>query len=69
VFITKSAANHLQDILSEFDFRYNARKISDTDRTLLAISQASGKEASTAGPQQSPVLALRTAPARAIRAA
>ena len=30
-------------ICAEFDFRYNARKISDTDRTLLALSQAEGK--------------------------
>ena len=35
--------HHLHRYLSEFDFRYNARKISDTDRTLLAISQAEGK--------------------------
>jgi hypothetical protein len=36
-------SHHLHRYLSEFDFRYNARKISDTDRTLLAISQAGGK--------------------------
>jgi len=35
--------HHLHRYLSEFDFRYNARKISDTDRTLLALSQAEGK--------------------------
>jgi transposase-like protein len=35
--------HHLHRYLSEFDFRYNARKISDTDRTLLALSQADGK--------------------------
>lgn len=35
--------HHLHRYLSEFDFRYNARKISDTDRTILALSQAEGK--------------------------
>jgi transposase-like protein len=35
--------HHLHRYLSEFDFRYNARQISDTERTLLAISQAEGK--------------------------
>ena len=35
--------HHLHRYLSEFDFRYNARKISDTERTLLALSQAEGK--------------------------
>jgi hypothetical protein len=36
-------SNHLHRYLAEFDFRYNARKISDPDRTLLALSQAEGK--------------------------
>jgi transposase-like protein len=36
-------SQHLHRYLAEFDFRYNARKISDTDRTLLALSQAEGK--------------------------
>jgi len=36
-------SHHLHRYLSEFDFRYNARKISDTERTLKAISQAEGK--------------------------
>lgn len=36
-------SHHLHRYLSEFDFRYNARKIDDTQRTLLAISQAEGK--------------------------
>lgn len=36
-------SHHLHRYLAEFDFRYNARKISDTDRTLLALSQAEGK--------------------------
>src|SRR5882724_9648409 len=35
--------HHLHRYLAEFDFRYNARKISDTDRTLLALSQVEGK--------------------------
>ena len=35
--------HHLHRYLSEFDFRYNARKISDTERTLLALRQADGK--------------------------
>ncbi|HEY6768583.1 MAG TPA: IS1595 family transposase [Candidatus Sulfotelmatobacter sp.] len=35
--------HHLHRYLAEFDFRYNARKISDTERTLLALSQAEGK--------------------------
>ena len=34
---------HLHRYLSEFDFRYNARKIKDGDRTLLAIKGADGK--------------------------
>jgi transposase-like protein len=34
---------HLHRYLSEFDFRYNARKISDGDRTLLAINSVGGK--------------------------
>jgi transposase-like protein len=36
-------SQHLHRYLAEFDFRYNARKISDTERTLLALSQAEGK--------------------------
>jgi transposase-like protein len=36
-------SHHLHRYLAEFDFRYNARTISDTDRTLLALSQAEGK--------------------------
>jgi transposase-like protein len=35
--------HHLHRYLTEFDFRYNARKISDSERTLLALSQAEGK--------------------------
>jgi transposase-like protein len=34
---------HLHRYLSEFDFRYNARKICDGDRTLLALKSTSGK--------------------------
>ena len=34
---------HLHRYLSEFDFRYNARKIKDGERALLAIKRVSGK--------------------------
>jgi len=34
---------HLQRYLSEFDFRYNARKISDVERAERALSQIEGK--------------------------
>ncbi len=34
---------HLHRYLAEFDFRYNARKIEDGERTALAIRNASGK--------------------------
>ena len=34
---------HLQRYLDEFDFRYNARKIADGERTALAIKGISGK--------------------------
>jgi transposase-like protein len=36
-------SHHLHRYLAEFDFRYNARKVSDTERTLLALSRAEGK--------------------------
>lgn len=35
--------NHLHRYLAEFDFRYNARKVSDGDRTDLAMSGFRGK--------------------------
>ncbi len=35
--------NHLHRYLSEFDFRYNARDVSDGERALLAIKQTGGK--------------------------
>jgi transposase-like protein len=35
--------NHLHRYLSEFDFRYNAREISDVERRNLAIQQVGGK--------------------------
>lgn len=35
--------HHLHRYLSEFDFRYNARKVSDGERTALAIRGAEGK--------------------------
>jgi transposase-like protein len=34
---------HLQRYLNEFDFRYNARRISDGDRAMLAIRGVGGK--------------------------
>ena len=34
---------HLHRYLSEFEFRHNARKLSDGERTVLAIKQANGK--------------------------
>lgn len=34
---------HLQQYLNEFDFRYNARKVKDGERSLLAIKGADGK--------------------------
>lgn len=34
---------HLHRYLAEFDFRYNARKIEDGERTALAIQGAEGK--------------------------
>jgi hypothetical protein len=35
--------HHLHRYLSEFDFRYNSRKSSDGQRTLLAIKRIEGK--------------------------
>jgi transposase-like protein len=34
---------HLHRYLSEFDFRYNARKVTDAERTRAALGQVSGK--------------------------
>jgi transposase-like protein len=34
---------HLHRYLSEFDFRYNARKITDAERTRIALLQTAGK--------------------------
>lgn len=34
---------HLQNYLSEFDFRYNSRKVSDTERTIMALGGIEGK--------------------------
>ena len=50
--------HHLHRYLAEFDFRYNARKISDTDRTLLALSQAEGKRLQLRESANSPIGAL-----------
>lgn len=35
--------DHLDAYLSEFDFRYNYRKVSDTERTMLAMKGIEGK--------------------------
>jgi transposase-like protein len=35
--------NHLHRYLSEFDFRYNGRKIDDTERSVLALCGIEGK--------------------------
>lgn len=35
--------NHLHRYLSEFDFRYNAREVSDGERAALAVKGADGK--------------------------
>ena len=35
--------HHLHRYLSEFDFRYNAREISDGERAALAVKGANGK--------------------------
>ena len=34
---------HLHRYLAEFDFRYNAREVSDVERREMAIAQTSGK--------------------------
>jgi transposase-like protein len=34
---------YLQQYLNEFDFRYNARKVSDSERTILALRATEGK--------------------------
>jgi hypothetical protein len=37
------SAHHLHRYLSEFDYRYNTRKIEDSDRTNKAIQMTTGK--------------------------
>jgi transposase-like protein len=37
------SAKHLHRYVGEFDFRYNAREITDGERTVLAIQQTAGK--------------------------
>jgi hypothetical protein len=34
---------HLPRYLAEFDFRYNARNLSDSERTIAALTGAEGK--------------------------
>jgi|SRR5438093_182280 len=36
-------SHHLHRYLAEFDFRYNARKMNDAERTLLAVKNTNGK--------------------------
>ena len=38
-----STTRRASGYLSEFDFRYNARRMNDGERTALAIQSASGK--------------------------
>jgi len=35
---------HLHRYLAEFDFRYNTRKATDSERTMLAVRQVDGKQ-------------------------
>lgn len=42
---------HLKRYLGEFDFRYNTRKISDWERTEIALKGISGKRLTYGGPQ------------------
>jgi ISXO2-like transposase domain len=44
---------HLNRFLTEFDFRYNARKIEDGERTALAIQGAEGKRLTYKKPETS----------------
>jgi transposase-like protein len=44
---------HLHRYLSEFDFRYNARKMKDGDRALLAIKGVAGKRLTLRDSRQS----------------
>ena len=43
---------HLSRYLAEFDFRYNSRHISDTERAALAVKGAEGKRLTYRGPRQ-----------------
>jgi ISXO2 transposase-like protein len=52
-------AHHLYRYRSEFDFPYNARKVSDAERTDLAIAGFEGKRKALSGGH--PALDLRTA--------
>lgn len=44
-------AQHLQRYVDEFDFRYNHRKATDTERTVSALRGISGKRLMYKGPQ------------------
>lgn len=43
---------HLSRYLSEFDFRHNARHVSDTERAALAIKGAAGKRLTYKRPRE-----------------
>ncbi len=41
---------HLHRYLSEFDFRYNAREVTDGERALEALKRFEGKRLTNKGP-------------------
>jgi len=41
--MSEVSKKHLHRYLGEFDFRWNARKLNDGERTIQAIKQAEGK--------------------------
>jgi len=43
---------YLQQYLNEFDFRYNARKVSDSERTILALKATEGKRLTLREPER-----------------
>jgi transposase-like protein len=43
---------YLQQYLNEFDFRYNARKVSDSERTILALKAIEGKRLTLREPER-----------------
>jgi transposase-like protein len=47
------SSHHLQRYLSEFDFRYNQREVTDAERTYAALKGISGKRLTYGGPRTS----------------